>query len=641
LGPAAQTFSDRLAELTPKLSEVDLLKVGPQYTTSLQSLSSALPGVTSGVLLAVEGFEDGDELAGVQGILDACASLAGPLAAGAGAAIGAPIGAAGPGAAAGYLVGALIGSIFSMISEILGFFAPQTESLAKTIRNLLEDQKAEEAQSDIRKVHNSFLVYATTLNDECATISSSRNFLPGATAKVIDQLNFVEGNAMTTYWQVIDWLANKNHQNHRLWPLILNGACNAYALLLVAVVRIQSVVSTTRMWERYDAADERGKGEFHELWNSAIAKLKVYSICNRLNLEQLRNLTPAVQSRGTLWRLVANLECGVVDPSVTPSNFGGNDRRLSVTVCSKDQTRPDPPYYEYAVAWPSVLYYRRVTSSANKVADMEAARDTLDEQPHIDVFATPGTDLTKPSHACVYQLLDGGKKIQGKYRDENGKDIGDICSFVLPTTDPTNLTSVRAVHDPYALADDFYRGRLKGIKYIVYAARQSSDQIVVLLNGKGKDGDGKTPHYLSIPFEAKGIAVDQDYLWVFSETQFGCLTHASVVSRVEFAPSAGIIRSSNIPDLKGIDSLYPCDDGTLVVSVKGGPVYSAAYRVNLKSSTITAYDGKNPIGWKKIRDSETRGGLEKLPVFCWPQFESLTETLETFQGAFSAHGAHA
>jgi hypothetical protein len=648
LESARKNFSDQLAKIAPNATGINELS-GPQFQ-ALSSLSNALPGVTAGALLAVDGFEDGDALAGVQGIMDACASLA--------PATGAIVGfAAGPeGALPGYFVGSVIGAIFSMISEIFGFLAPKAESLAKTISRLLDDQKAEEAQSNIRTVHNRLWEYATSLDNECKTISSNRNFSPGVTTSVIDKMNFIDGNTVDDYLSVINWLADPNNVNHRLWPLILNGACDAYTLVLAALVRIHSVANTTAVFERYKEADERkdetSKKELRDLWNSAIAQLRVLSVSNKLIFEQLTNITPLAQNRGTLWRLVANLECGVVDPNVTVSHFGGDDKRLSVTVCSKDQTRPDPAYYEYAVAWPGVLYYRRVTSSAKKVADTEAVgATTLDNQPHIDVFATPGTDLTKPNHACVYQLLDGGRRIQGKYRDENGSEIGDICNFVLPTNDSTNLISVRAVHDPYGFEDDPERGSLKGTKSIVYAACQGSDKILFLWNGRGWGEDGKMPHYFRIPFEAKGIAVDQDYLWVFSETQVGCITHArAILLGGDGSPKPLISFPSN-----GIDSVYPCDDGTLVVSFKGAGVSSVAYRVHLRDTTIPGSDGKpvhvkrNTITgrytyvmeWKKIRDSETRGGLEKLPVFCWPQFESLTETLEKFQKAFSAQGAHA
>ena len=183
---------------------------------------------------------------------------------------------------------------------------------------------------------------------------------------------------------------------------------------------------------------------------------------------------------------------------------------------------------------------------------------------------------------------------------------------------------------------------MSGTEYIVYAARQSSNQIVVLLKGSGSGGGGKTPHFLTLPFEASGIAVDQDYVWVFSEKEFGFCTHARAVRHLN-RPVQGpsFIRSTKLPSGQKIDSLYPCDDGTLVISTKDGPVYSGAYRVNLKASAITAYDGKSDIAWTKIRDRKTEGGLEKLPVYCWPQFESLTETLEKFQKAFSAQGAHA
>jgi hypothetical protein len=53
LNAAPQAFSqldDRLKETIPDSKELELFKVGPQYTAAL-SLSNSLPGVTSGILV--------------------------------------------------------------------------------------------------------------------------------------------------------------------------------------------------------------------------------------------------------------------------------------------------------------------------------------------------------------------------------------------------------------------------------------------------------------------------------------------------------------------------------------------------------------------------------------------------------------
>jgi hypothetical protein len=657
--PTAQTLDAQLAQVQTKsaaLAPEDLAKFG----LAVQTMAQVLPGVTSGVLLALEGFEDGDELSGIQGVMDSCASLA-PLV---GLAIGAGIGSLVPvagtlvGAQVGVLVGLLVGSIFSMISDILGFFAPKTETLAQTIQNLLQNQKADEVHSGIKRAHSSFLIYASLLNDECGRIASSNNFHPGVAAKVIQEMNFVEGNTMTTYWDVVDWLANPENQTHRRWPLILNGACSAYTVLLVAVIRLHSLVTSNAMLKRYSAADAAGKADLKELWEAAAAKLEVYGVASRIHLAQLRELTQPAQYRGTLWRIEPHLQVGVVDPRVAPATVGNDGwewNRISATVCSKEQTLPEPAYQVYGLGTNNKLYHWQVESdraSNQKIGykTMESSQDPL--APDLkDVFATPGTDLNMENHACVYELSHGNK-IVGKYRAENGKELGTFCTFTLPSQDAelASLTSVRAVHDPYSAPDDSRNSALRDVKFLVYAtaepktAHESIHRILLLINGTEKRLVFNTGGMAEKPI---GIAVDQDYLWAFSARKFAFATHASVVHFAKHSLAGGMphhpgdepawITCADLPPgANGIASLYPCDDGTLVVSVDGShDVYCAGYRVDLQKGRLTAYDGQGPLKWTKIRDCRAQGGMEKLPLFCWPQFESLRETLEALQQTFA------
>src|SRR6516165_11782314 len=123
----AENLDKALADATPGALS---LARDFDFANALNSLSLVMPGVTSGVLLAVEGFSDGDTLVGVQGVMDLCASVVPAVGVVVGAGIGAATTQPQVGAGVGYVVGAIIGSIFTMISDILGFFAPKTESVA-------------------------------------------------------------------------------------------------------------------------------------------------------------------------------------------------------------------------------------------------------------------------------------------------------------------------------------------------------------------------------------------------------------------------------------------------------------------------------------------------------------------------------
>lgn len=630
---------------------------------ALSDLSQVLPGVTAGVLLAVEGFGSGDTLAGVQGVMDLCASAVPLIGTVIGAIIGGVVGAPPVGAAVGYLVGALIGSIFTMISEILASFAPKTESVARQIERLLQDQQADEAILKAQSSHHSFLIWTTTLNDFCGNIAGP-HFQPGVATNLIKDLNLVEGNAMTNYWWVIGWLDNPKNYSHRQWPLILNAACNAYTTLLIAVFRLQSIVRGRAMLERYLKADENGKADLKALWEVAAAKLETFRAGNRLFMEQLNSLTAPAQQWGTLWRLTAALEAGsLIDPDKGQTNFGGRERKLSVTVCSKDQTLPEPPYHAWLIDWPGYLCHERVLSYSwgeKKVADQIVDRRKFDDRPD-DVYATPGTDLTMENHACVYELYDRkekGAEIVGKYRKENGDAIKAIFPpFTVADNYKMKLTSVRAVHAPYAHGKDPAKEFLKGVQYVVYAAavpqadeashNGTFNRILVLPNGHGH-GTGTSAFFLATPVDhAKGIAVDQDYLWVFTESEFFCTTHASVnsnypivLARPNMRMDVKWVRIGDTQELKvdtqelkkKIDCLYPCDDGTLVVSIGGGArLYTTTYRTN--SEMVEARPAAS-LQWTRLGNFRADGNLEKLPVFCWPQFESLKETLATLHKVF-------
>jgi hypothetical protein len=84
----AKSLDAQLATITTEATKLTEVESGV-FVAAINSFSQVVPGVTSGVLLAVEGFDDGDTLGGVQGLMDACASLV-PLI---GTAVGAGIGA--------------------------------------------------------------------------------------------------------------------------------------------------------------------------------------------------------------------------------------------------------------------------------------------------------------------------------------------------------------------------------------------------------------------------------------------------------------------------------------------------------------------------------------------------------------------
>lgn len=152
------------------------------------------------------------------------------------------------------------------------------------------------------------------------------------------------------------------------------------------------------------------------------------------------------------------------------------------------------------------------------------------------------------------------------------------------------------------------------------------DQFIVLLNGEES-------HQIPFPLgHGKGIAVDQDYVWAYLENSACCASHASVVKSLR-GGHIDWIQCPNLPASK-LQELYPCDDGTVTVDLpNNGGTFSADYRVDLAGRKMTSFAGSGTLQWTKVRDNSANS-FEKLPLFCWPSYESLTETLEALQKVF-------
>jgi hypothetical protein len=644
----------------------------------VQNLQGVLPGVAAGALMAKTGFNNGDPFTGSAGVMDAIAAFAPLVGAVIGGIVGSivPVVGTGAGAGVGTIIGALIGSVFSMIAEIVGYFAPQAQSQAVQVSTEVKKLRAEDRLIDIWSVHNAITIYANSLNDVCNGIASAR-YTPRVMTEIIRGLNPIEGNTMKAYWGVIGWLGQKKSQELSEWPIILNAACNAYALLLMSIVRLRCIVSidpahspdlAAWLLEADRIADPQKKEEvkkrlaeqWDELVDVANAKLISFGWCNQIQLKDLRDLAQAARDHGSLWRVGDKnyeLRAGLIEPYAL-NNLNNNAHKMSVAVRATDLTNPFPVYQVYLVAGDNRLHHRSVQfdEKTNKAQLLSAGPVNSGGTDLVDVFAIPGTDPGK-DEVYVYELSSrqltdkergasekrGAKwknKIVGNSRDAKDKPTGVLYAREWDASE--RITSVRVVYDPYSYADDPVGNTLKGIESIVYALYETDQAIFVSLSPTSVS-------HVSAPFTntVKGIAVDQDYLWVFSETEFACATHASVVRKVKGGEDIAWMKSTRIPHASGLMSFYPCDDGTLVASAKdastkdpndsnsreGIHVYSATYRTNLRRGTIEV----SP--WRYIPGDHAKWGLEKLPVFCWPQFEGLVDALEALEPVLSPAGS--
>ncbi|MBK8184394.1 MAG: hypothetical protein IPK63_16585 [Candidatus Competibacteraceae bacterium] len=199
--------------------------------------------MTKGTLSAITAFKSGDAISGSAAIMDICASLA-PLLAGLSAAGGPP--------------GMIVGAIFSMVGQILSFFAPQSESLTSKIEKLLRDLKAEETQKDITTVHQAIRVYASSLRQATRRASSAMDGDQPlldlmVTDEIIKAIN--PRREHRDAFQGSDELAERaKNQTLDLWPTILSAVCQAWADMMAAALTLLSLVHTDEVQNHYETA---------------------------------------------------------------------------------------------------------------------------------------------------------------------------------------------------------------------------------------------------------------------------------------------------------------------------------------------------------------------------------------------------
>src|SRR5271154_166149 len=126
---AKQNLMDSMQDIRDEYQQaVELGKSSKYYKDVSESIAKSLPALVKGTYSAVKAFESGDYISGSAAIMDMCASLIPVFASVASA--------AGP-------AGALIGALFSVVGQILSFFAPKQPSLEEKIEKMLDHQQSE------------------------------------------------------------------------------------------------------------------------------------------------------------------------------------------------------------------------------------------------------------------------------------------------------------------------------------------------------------------------------------------------------------------------------------------------------------------------------------------------------------------
>jgi hypothetical protein len=398
------------------------------------------------------------------------------------------------------------------------------------------------------------------------------------------------------------------------------------------------------------------------------ARLIQYGACSKAQLEYLRHAVPVAQDRGMLWQLEDSRNRHLwAGTSIRKGKFaylGGEQKRIGVAVAKQDLNKPSPTYHVLALenwideGWSGYdrTYHGVVKPPYKTIKWVELGCDEFSLHALTDIWATPGAADNDKTDVLFYAAKD--KDIRGFVFSKDSKVRQSYARGVK-----SKAVSVRVVHHPSSVEDDpdvdpQVSGSTK-IDYITYGGLEASPELYV--DAAGKEG------YVRAPWESySGLRVDQHYLWVFGSGGFACATHASVMRCLKgksqkprwmiHYPNELLYTEryhrdqSKVTDrlpLRGLVDLCPCDDGTLAAalytrSVKDRPpfgsswpvlnytpvyefidtnaLYSAVHYIDLKSGNLSVH-------WTKLGPA-TGVWVQKMPIFCWSMFESLTASLE-------------
>ncbi|GAA2155790.1 hypothetical protein FHX52_4089 [Humibacillus xanthopallidus] len=114
-----------------------------------EAIAKALPTIVKGAMAASDAFRKGDYISGSAALMDICAGIIPVLASLASA--------SGP-------AGALVGALFSVVGQILSYFAPKQPSVTDKIKEMLDHVQSENEIERITAFGSSVAVYTDGLN---------------------------------------------------------------------------------------------------------------------------------------------------------------------------------------------------------------------------------------------------------------------------------------------------------------------------------------------------------------------------------------------------------------------------------------------------------------------------------------------
>jgi hypothetical protein len=578
------------------------------------SLAGALPGITKGTLDAITAFQQTppDIIVGSAAVVDICASLASAL--GGLSALGGP-------------PGALVGAMFSMVSMILGFFAPTPPSLISQIEQMMRDLRGETEKSEIKSAEEAIFVYKDNCDKYMKPVPGGGVQDPSLLTRELEQFNLVEGNTIKSVRTVRQWLLEEGNWDLDGWPEILNLLCQVYMHLMLAITR-QNLYAHDEKWIADYVGSPPNFERVHK-WELLQLEVKIklgnLESNNRQQRAFLRQILPVARARGTF--VLAHSHGSGLDVFAatgrkalrngawgTPIYEGC--RRVSVVPLREGADYPnarydiwflDPKRGKYAVHNQLAVRSRRLTNSQVVGANREPA-------PWPDCWPMPQDN----GMYRIYATLDWAEG-------------GALAAWTWSPNDPPALhrmdwqplTGKKAtwlrVIDPSVMAlPDDPDGPSVHDQTLFYATLKDSREIYVLQNGTGASG------WLTVPMASyRGVAVDPYCVWIFGDHGVVGATHASV--------QATLLKKRSSPNWLGppqnnkssIVDVSECGDGTLTV-ISGSELFNGLYRIDFAKENP---QDKLTVEWEKWGDLSSPQQLQKLPVLGWPLLDASIQSL--------------
>jgi hypothetical protein len=582
--------------------------------------------------------------------------------------------------------GAAFSAVFSMISMILNFFAPEPEDLKKEFQKILRNVKSEDTLHTAKAGFESIVTFANGWRKLVGELDAEGKpaFDPNANPKPselktqIEKLNLVEGNVAFSLRVVRAWLEEPNNQDLDKWPEVFKVLCDAYLQLFLIVAKQCIYARDIEKYKKYlgpnlrQTDEELGKdwtellhgdkvaeaekknrpSEFYvwdELENAAHVKETNLASEKARLAEFLTTILPVARKWGTYVMAWSNSNMLVTNrPICFKENKWAGVRnackRITIGAPAGGIATPDTPYEAWIVDSNSQI---RLGLLKPKSREYGHAEELIvgSENPDIrDICPAPGTgaDGNYTLYACAMVDAPNGGPVftRRKWNRAPFMTQGDGTGWIVATPFPMHVSQVRVV-TPKFFPDDVDRvpqevaTRIQNGASIVYGKIDGAKHLAV-----GLSDLGGTVMLARVPLwygedrpddRIDGISVDPYVLWAYENRKYpACATHASVLKAVFGGNGLPRWLGQNHPvnvEVREPRALAVCEDGTLFV-LTGWANLTASYAIDFAQAAAGNPNGALVMGkWERLPHSPGGDMAWKVPVFGWPQIQSLMDAV--------------